>query len=157
MAERNPNHVRSLIAKLASEDSFERLRAIEELERLTQRTFGFRFNDPPEERQEAVRRWNDWWKEHQRRKGRRQQLQAAVQLSGGVIDLGAIKKAIEDIPAEKIQGYLNALITKMKSQQARCEACHQRPADVLVTEIAEGRPRTRHLCESCARERGEVF
>ena len=157
MPEQDPKEVRHLISSLESKDSFERLKAIDELEQRTQRTFGFRFNAPPEAREEAVRRWNAWWKEQQRQREKKSRLEAAVQLSGGALDIGILKKAIEEIPAEKIQGYLNALILKMKAQQAPCEACRARPATVLVTELRDGRYRASHLCESCASERGDVL
>jgi hypothetical protein len=157
MSEPDPKIIAALVAQLSSEDSFERLGAIEELTRLTQVTFGFRFNDPPAERERAIARWNDWLKEQKRRRDRKQQLQAAVQLTGGVIDLSALKKAIEEIPAEQIQGYLQNLLTKMKEEQHRCEACHQRPATVQVTELKAGGYKAHALCETCAHERGDVL
>jgi hypothetical protein len=157
MAEPDPKEIAVLVARLSSEDSFERLEAIEELERRTQQTFGFRFNDPPAEREAAVRRWSDWLKEQKRRRDRKQQLDAAVKLSGGIIDLASLKKAMEEIPAEQIQGYLHNLLLKMKVEQSRCEACHQRPATVQVTVLKGGAYRAHALCEACARERGDVL
>jgi hypothetical protein len=157
MPEWDPKKVEKLISELESEDSFARLGAIEGLEQLTRQTFGFRFNGPPEERQAAVDRWKAWWKEQKREKERRQQLQAAVQLSGGVLDVDTLKKAIKEIPAEKIQGYLNALILKMKAQEFRCESCGAHPATVSVTEIAGGKVRTRRFCDRCAAERGDAL
>jgi len=146
-----------LIAGLASEDAFQRLDAIEKLEVLTRRTFGFRFNDSPQLRATAIQRWKDWIQEMTQDRERDEKLKVAVQLSGGAIDLGALKKAIQEIPTDKIQGYLNALIMKMKTQQARCEACHVRPATVRVTEVESGAHRTVHLCDNCARERGDAL
>jgi hypothetical protein len=157
MSEPDPKIVAALVARLSSEDSFERLGAIEELSRLTKFTFGFRFNDPPADRELAIRRWSDWLKEQKRRRERKQQLQAAVQLTGGVIDLSALKKAIEEIPAEQIQGYLQNLLAKMKDEEHRCDACHQRAATVHVTELKEGNYKAHALCETCARERGDVL
>ncbi len=157
MAEWDPKKVAELVGRLESEDSFDRLRAIEELEDLTRRTFGFRFNGPAAERQEAIRRWNDWLKEQKRRKDKKSQIQAAVQLAGGVIDLSTLKKAIEEIPAEQIQGYLNAIIAKMKAQPPRCDACKGRPATVQVTQLGPGGVRSQVLCETCARERGDIL
>ena len=66
MRELDPKKIEPLIAGLESEDSFERLGAIEELQDLTQHTFGFRFNDPLEVRSTAIERWKRWLKEHQR-------------------------------------------------------------------------------------------
>ena len=146
-----------LIEDLESEDAFQRLDAIEKLEDLTRRTFGFRFNDTPNQRAAAVQRWKDWVEELTQDRERDEKLKVAVQLSGGAIDLGALKKAIQEIPADKIQGYLNALIMKMKTQQARCEACQVRPATVRVTEVEGGSHRTVHLCDTCARERGDAL
>ena len=113
--------------------------------------------DPPNLRATAIQRWKDWIEELTQDRDRDEKLKVAVQLSGGTIDLGALKKAIQEIPADKIQGYLNALIMKMKTQQARCEACHVRPATVRVTEVESGTHRTVHLCDSCARERGDAL
>ena len=157
MAEWDPKKVANLIARLEDEDSFGRLKAIEDLEGLTRMTFGFRFNGPPAERQAAIRRWNDWLKEQKRRKDRKSQIQAAVQLAGGVIDISSLKKAIEEIPAEQIQGYLNAILAKMKAPPPRCEACHGRPATVQVTMLRPGGYRSVGLCETCARERGDIL
>ena len=146
-----------LIEGLDSEDAFARLDAIEKLEGITRRTFGFRFNDSLPARAGAIQRWKDWVGELTQDQDREEKLKVAVQLSGGAIDLGALKKAIHEIPADKIQGYLNALILKMKSQKARCEACHVRQATVRVTEVEGDGHRTVHLCESCARERGDAL
>jgi hypothetical protein len=157
MPEWQIREIEPLIKSLASDDAFARLEAIEKLEDLTRRTFGFRFNDPLDARTRAIQRWKDWIQEQQQDQEREEKLKTAVELSGGAIDLGALKKAIHEIPAEKIQGYLNALIMKMKTQQARCEACHVRPASVRVTELEGGKPKTVHLCESCARERGDAL
>jgi hypothetical protein len=157
MAEPDPKEIAVLVARLSSEDSFERLEAIEELSRRTQTTFGFRFNDPPAEREAAIRRWNDWLKEQKRRRERRHQIEAAVKLSGGIIDLASLKKAIEEIPSEQIQGYLQNLILQMKVEESRCEACHQRPASVQVTTLRDGAYQAHALCEACARERGDIL
>jgi len=146
-----------LIEDLESEDAFARLDAIEKLEGITRRTFGFRFNDPAPMRSDAVRRWREWVEGIEKNRQQDEQLQTAVQLSGGAFDIGALKKAIQEIPTDKIQGYLNALIFKMKGQPTRCEACHVRPGTVKVTEIQDGSPLTVHLCDSCARERGDIL
>ena len=156
MPEWDPNEVEPLLDELESDDSFLRLEAIEKLEALTKLTFGFRFNDPPDGRSKAIQRWKDWWKEQQRER-EHSKIQAAIHLHGGVLDLGAIKQAIKEIPAEKVQGYLNALIMKMKAQQPRCDACNVRPATVRVTEIEEKVLKTRHLCDVCAQERGDLL
>lgn len=156
MPEWDPKRIESLIAGLASADSFARLAAIEELSSLTNLSLGFRFNSPSEDRSQAIERWNRWWKEQQREK-EKEKLQAAIHLTGGALDLGALKKAIKEIPAEKIQGYLNALLLKMKSPQTRCDACSVRPATVQITELRAGRVRTRHLCDTCAQERGDIL
>ncbi len=157
MPEWDPREIEPLIARLESEDFFDRLEAIEALEARTKRTFGYRFNAPLAERAEAVRRWKAWWREELLEREREKNLKAAIHLSGGMLDLGMLKKALTEIPPEKIQGYLSALISKLKSQQQlRCEACHSRPATVRVTEIDHGTCRTRLLCEICARERGDV-
>jgi len=37
-----------------------------------------------------------------------------------------------------------------------CEQCGQRPANVHFTEIAQGQKNQYHLCEVCAREKGEA-
>ena len=44
-----------------------------------------------------------------------------------------------------------------KHALVRCEACHVRPATVRVTEVESGSHRTVHLCDSCARERGDAL
>ncbi|NLP36030.1 MAG: hypothetical protein GX357_00045 [Firmicutes bacterium] len=36
-----------------------------------------------------------------------------------------------------------------------CEACQKRPATVHLTEIINGEKKVSHLCEQCAREKGE--
>jgi hypothetical protein len=59
--------------------------------------------------------------------------------------------------SQKLQGYLHALILKMKAAHSRCEACKVRQATVRVTEIHNGSTTIRHLCDLCARERGDVF
>lgn len=38
----------------------------------------------------------------------------------------------------------------------RCEECGQRPATVHVTRIVNGQTTSRHLCERCARDQGEL-
>lgn len=38
----------------------------------------------------------------------------------------------------------------------QCERCGQRPATVHVTRIVNGQASQQHLCESCAREQGEL-
>lgn len=38
----------------------------------------------------------------------------------------------------------------------RCEECGQRPATVHVTRVVNGQATSRHLCERCAREQGEL-
>ena len=157
MRKLDPKKIEPLIAGLESEDSFERLGAIEELHDLTQHTFGFRFNDPSDSRASAVERWKSWLKEHQREREKRKQLKTAMNLSGGMLDLGALKKAIKEIPAEQIQGYLNALIMKMKTQESRCDACQVRRATVKVTELRAGTYSSRSLCDLCAQERGDVL
>ena len=156
MPEWDPTQIEPLIQALESSDSFHRLEAIEKLEELTKLTLGFRFNAPSEDRAQAVDRWKGWWKEQQRER-EQGKIQAAIHLHGGVLDLGAIKKAIKEIPAEKVQGYLNALIMKMKAQQPRCDACSVRPATVRVTEIDDQVLKTRHLCDLCAQERGDLL
>lgn len=157
MPEWDANKIGELVSGLESEDAFTRLGAIDELMALTQRSFGFRFNDPPEVRAAAVERWKDYVREDKRRRERKSQLEAAVQIGGGLIDMGALKKAIKEIPADKIQGYLNALISKMKSMQTRCEGCGVRPASVSVTEKRDGKYRTRAFCDVCAHERGDLI
>lgn len=157
MSEWDPKRIEPLILQLASEDSFARLRAIEDLRDLTKLTFGFRFNASPDERTAALDRWKAWWKEQQRERERKHQLKAAVKLSGGVIDINALKNAMKEIPAEKIQGYLNALIAKMKAQHNRCEACGVRPATVTVTELKSGQVHSKSICDLCAKERGDVL
>ncbi|MEN8151354.1 MAG: hypothetical protein ABFS86_16175 [Planctomycetota bacterium] len=157
MTEWSANDLSPLIEDLESEDAFARLDAIERLEGITRRTFGFRFNDPAPMRDGAVRRWREWVEGIENDRRQDEQLMTAVQLSGGAFDLGALKKAIQEIPTDKIQGYLNALILKMKGQPSRCEACHVRPGTVKVTEIQAGGPQTVHLCDSCARERGDIL
>ena len=109
MPEWKPEEIEPLIRALESDDFFMRLNAIEKLGEITKLTFGFRFNASGPEREQAVGRWKDWWKEQQRDKETQSQLKAAVQLSGGMLDVDALKKAIKEIPPEKIQGYLNAL------------------------------------------------
>jgi hypothetical protein len=157
MPEWDAKTIELLIAELASEDSFARLRAVEQLVDLTHQSLGFRFNAPPAERDAALKRWKAWLKEQQREREKKAQLKAAVKLSGGVIDINALKQAVQGIPAEKIQGYLNALISKMKSHQNRCEACGSRPATVTVTELKAGRYHSKSLCDLCAKERGDIL
>ena len=157
MTEWDPKRIEPLMAELASDDSFARLKAIEDLSVLTKLTFGFRFNASPLERTAALERWQAWWKEQQRERERKSQLKAAVKLSGGVIDINALKNAVKEIPAEKIQGYLNALIAKMKAQHNRCEACGVRPATVTVTELKAGQYHSKSICDLCAKERGDVL
>lgn len=157
MPEWDANEIEPLIEELGSEDAFARLDAIERLEELTRRTFGFRFNDPAESRGSAIQRWKEWMQELQQTRERDEKLKTAVQLSGGAIDMGALKKAVQEIPADKIQGYLNALILKMKAQQQRCESCQVRPATVRVTEIEDGRHQTLNLCDNCAHDRGDAL
>ena len=157
MSEWDPKRIEPLIALLASEDSFARLAAIEELSEITNFSFGFQFNASPELRAAAVSRWKAWWEEQQREKVRKHQLRAAVELSGGVIDINALKNAVKEIPADKIQGYLNALIAKMKAQHNRCEACGVRPATVTVTELKSGQVHSKSICDLCAKERGDVL
>ncbi len=157
MSEWDPKRIEPLIAELASEDSFARLKAIEELSGLTKLSFGFRFNASPELRAAAVLRWKAWWEEQLRERVRKHQLRAAVELSGGVIDINALKSAVKEIPADKIQGYLNALIAKMKAQHHRCEACGVRPATVTVTELKGGHYHSKSICDLCAKERGDVL
>jgi hypothetical protein len=157
MSEWDPKRIEPLIAELGSEDSFQRLKAIEELQGLTRLNFGFRFNAPPAGRAAAVLRWQAWWKEQQREQERKHQLKAAVQLSGGVIDINALKNAVKEIPPDKIQAYLNALMAKMKAHHNRCEACGVRPATVTVTELKAGHYLTKSICDLCAKERGDVL
>jgi len=157
MSEWDPKRMEILLTELESDDSFARLKAIEELERLTKLNFGFRFNASPDDRAAAVARWKAWWKEQQRAKERKHQLKTAVQLSGGVIDINALKNAVKEIPPDKIQGYLNALIAKMKAQHNRCEACGVRPATVTVTELKAGHYHSKSICDLCAKERGDVL
>ena len=157
MRELDPKKIEPLIEGLASEDSFERLGAIEQLLDLTQHTFGFRFNASCDARATAIERWQSWLKENQREREKKKQLQTAINLSGGMLDIGALKKAIKQIPAEQIQGYLNALIMKMKSQDSRCDACQVRRATVKVTELRAGTYASRSLCDLCAQERGDVL
>ena len=157
MRKLDPKKIEPLIEGLASEDSFERLDAIERLLDLTQHTFGFRFNDPLDARASAVSRWKSWLKEHQREREKKAKIQTAIKLSGGMLDLGALKQAIKEIPSEQIQGYLNALIMKMKSQESRCDACQVRRATVKVTELRAGTYASRNLCDLCAQERGDVL
>lgn len=38
-----------------------------------------------------------------------------------------------------------------------CEQCHARPASVHFTKIIGGEKSEYHLCESCAKEKGDVF
>jgi hypothetical protein len=157
MSEWDAKEIEPLIDELGSEDAFARLDAIERLEGMTRRTFGFRFNDPAESRGSAILRWKEWMEELQQNREREEKLETAVQLSGGAIDMGALKKAVQEIPADKIQGYLNALILKMKAQQHRCESCDIRPATVRVTEVESGKHKTLHLCDNCAHERGDAL
>jgi hypothetical protein len=157
MPEWDLRKIEPLIAELASGDAFRRLEAIEKLEDLTRMTLGFRFNDPEGERTRAIQRWKDWMEREQREKEQEGKLRAAVELSGGAIDIGALKDAIKEIPAQKLQGYLNAFIMKMKAAQTRCEGCKVRQATVRVTEIDDGETTVRHFCDLCARERGDAF
>jgi hypothetical protein len=157
MREPDARKIEPLIGELQSDDSFVRLGAIEELQELTKMTLGFRFNDPADSRSTAVERWKAWWKEQQQEKRKKQQLQTAIQLTGGMLDIGALKKAIKEIPSEKLQHYLNALILKMKTQESRCEACQTRRAAVQVTQISDGEPAVKFLCELCAHERGDIL
>ena len=152
----NAEDIETLFSSLESVDSFARLDAIERLESLTKMTFGFRFNDPENARGDAVSRWKHWWKE-QRREKEKEKLQAAIQMTGGAVDLKALKQAIKEIPATKIQDYLNALVHQMKVRRKRCEACSVRPATVQVTELTGGMQMTKSLCDPCAQERGDIL
>ncbi|MFV9511695.1 UvrB/UvrC motif-containing protein [Tepidibacillus sp. LV47] len=38
-----------------------------------------------------------------------------------------------------------------------CENCHQRPATLHYTKIINGKKTEYHLCEQCAKEKGEIF
>jgi len=53
--------IQELIASLDSVDPAERMLAIRTLERETGQTLGYRHYDPERIREEAVRRWVDWW------------------------------------------------------------------------------------------------
>jgi hypothetical protein len=149
--------IETLFEALESDDSFRRLDAIERLEALTRMTLGYRFNDPETARLDAVSRWKHWWKEQLEEEIEQKQIQAAIQVTGGAVDLKALKQAIKEIPAEKIQGYLNALVHQMKAQKRRCEACGVRPATVSVTEVVSGEMSSKSLCDPCAQERGDVW
>ena len=69
----------------------------------------------------------------------------------------ALKKAIKEIPPDKIQGYLNALMMKLKVTELKCETCGVRPAAVTVTELDGGKYKSRSLCDLCAEERGDLL
>lgn len=157
MSDWNLEEVEELVARLESEDAFERLKASEELASLTRQTLGFRFNDPAPARAAAIARWKEQIESRKEEARQTEKLEAAIKLTGTPIDVAELKEMIHAIPAEKIQGYLNALILKMKAEQVRCEACHARPATVRVTEVARGSIRTRQYCDLCARERGDVL
>lgn len=157
MTDWNLDRIEELVDRLESEDAFERLKASEELSHLTRQTLGFRFNDPASARAAAVSRWKEQIESRKEEARQTEKLKAAIELTGAEIDVSELKEAIHAIPAEKVQGYLNALILKMKSEQVRCDACHARTATVRVTELERGAVRTRHYCDLCARERGDVL
>lgn len=157
MADWSPEEIEPLVERLSSVDAFERLTAMQQLYERTRATLGFRFNDPPADREAAVKRWKELLDTRKREEERTKKLKAAIEFSGAKIDVETLREAIDAIPPEKIQGYLGALILKMKAQQLRCEQCESRPAAVRITEISNGKAQTRHLCEICARERGDLF
>jgi hypothetical protein len=157
MTEWNPSRIEPFVEKLESEDAFERLKAIQDLETITHKTLGFRYNDPPDLRRAAVDRWREMIDGRKREDEKTEKLRQAIELSGAQVDVDTLKKAVQAIPSEKIQSYLNALLLKMKAKKARCEACSVRHATVRVTELDRDQVRTRHLCDTCARERGDVL
>jgi len=57
-----PQAVPKLISMLGSVDPAERMLAIRGLERITGRDFGYRYYEPPSQRQQAIERWTAWWK-----------------------------------------------------------------------------------------------
>lgn len=56
--------VPALIARLSSDDPAERLLANSALERLTGTTMGYQHAVPPDQRQAAIDRWNQWARQH---------------------------------------------------------------------------------------------
>ena len=56
----DPGSLRGLIQQLDSDDAAARLLAIRALEKRTGQTLGYRHDDPPWLRAEAVERWSAW-------------------------------------------------------------------------------------------------
>lgn len=61
----DPAAIRPLITRLDSDDPAERLLAIRTLERITGQTLGYDHAAPRHERDAAVQRWAQWYKESQ--------------------------------------------------------------------------------------------
>lgn len=53
-----------IVENLSSDDASVRMAAIAALRRMTGETLGYRFDDPPAERQAAVERWAGWIRAH---------------------------------------------------------------------------------------------
>lgn len=58
--------VSRMVRDLDSDDSAVRFYAIEGLERLTGETFGYKYYDDEEQRQPALKRWNQWLAEREK-------------------------------------------------------------------------------------------
>lgn len=59
-ADRDTTAIPDLIRQLASDDAAVRLFAIRALERITGQTMGYRHDDPPWKRADAIDRWATW-------------------------------------------------------------------------------------------------
>ncbi len=144
--------LRKILAKLESPDAFERLDAEQSLRHLTQRDFGFRWDDPEEDRSSALDRIRDWAEARNK---------PAVDPAGdpATLDLEQLKK----MSPQQMEEHLQALLAKAKFVggfqlgRPRCEDCRKRPATVHVVECS-GRTATAtsQLCDPCAVSRGEV-
>lgn len=56
----DPGSVPYLVDRLGDEDEVVRFAAFVSLRRMTGKTLGYAYYDPPAQRQEAIRRWRDW-------------------------------------------------------------------------------------------------
>ena len=146
-----------LIARLESEDAFDRLEAEARLRQVAHRDFGFRWDAPAEARGEAVSRLRTWIEEKRKRKeaARRKATQAGFQ----AVNLEDLKS----LPPEDVEKHLQQLLAKAQVlggfalTRPRCEECRRRPASVEVVDILPGAgAAVTRLCDACAVERGEI-
>ncbi len=153
--------VQRLVARLESDDAFDRRDAIELLAILTQERLDFRWSADDDERVVAVRRWRRWVAREEKRRGR-VALSAQVQiLPEGVVDKQALAKLLSKLPVAQKKALMAQVIAKVAAEHAEklkaraCQECEKNAASARLTRRNDDGTYTLHLlCEACVHKDG---